>query len=138
MNLSTAQIQANWLGYSGVIPFLAAGLLPLDWYQDQILFAIQAYGAIILTFVGAIHWGRALNNNIPSLYILSIIPSLVAWISLLIPANYGLPLLIVSFLIVIIFDYQQYSTLAWFRTLRLRLTLIVSSALLFSWLFNLR
>ena len=117
---------------------MAVGLLPLDWHQDKILFAVHAYGAIILTFVGAIHWGRALNSNTLNLFIFSVIPSLVAWVSLLIPVNFGLPLLISGFLLIILFDYQQYRTLVWFQNLRVRLTLIVCSALLFSWLFNLR
>jgi len=132
------QQRATWLGYLGTIPFMAAGLLATDLSPVNILFSIQTYGAIILTFIGAIHWGRAINNNTPSLLLISIIPSLIAWVSLLIPANYGLPLLISGFLSVIIFDYQQYSSLTWFRKLRMRLTLIVCSALLVSWLINLR
>lgn len=132
------QQHAKWLGYLGVIPFMSVGLLTTDINipDQQILFAIQAYAAIILTFVGAVHWGRALESNNSGLLLYSVLPSLFAWLSLLIPAFYGLPLLVTCFLIVTIFDFQQYKKQVWFQLLRINLSFIVCSLLLISWLFT--
>jgi len=130
------QRHATWLGYLGIIPFMAAGLLLTDLPAEEILLAIQAYGAIILTFIGAIHWGRAFNSNNSYLLLISVIPSLFAWASLLLPPAYGLPLLVICLLAVATFDAKQYHQLAWFRLLRIKLTFIVCSLLTISWLLS--
>ena len=73
---------ARWLGYAGALPFLALGLLVLwpefirpefirlqissimRFSEASIAFALLSYGAIILSFLGGLHWGRAVT--IPS------------------------------------------------------------------------
>ncbi|MCW8955579.1 MAG: DUF3429 domain-containing protein [Gammaproteobacteria bacterium] len=132
---STFQRRAKWLGYLGIIPFLAVSLLLTDLPEDILIDAIQYYAAIILTFVGAIHWGRGLNTmtDKASTYLLtiSVIPSLIAWLSLLVPDFEGLIIVIIAFLILLAFDFKQYATQPWFRTLRMQLTLIACTCLAF-------
>ena len=49
---------------TGLLPFLATALLSWiaaeDW-RGVALYALAAYGAVILSFLGAVHWGLALR-----------------------------------------------------------------------------
>jgi hypothetical protein len=83
------------LGASGLIPFLGLGLgAALGW--DELLFPLLAYGATILAFLGAVHWGLALQavpDEKPAervRLVLGVVPSLVAWVALLLPVGTGL------------------------------------------------
>lgn len=78
---------ADLLGYGGLIPFLGLALLSalgLDWATRSATY----YGAAILSFLGAVHWGvalRALDDEAdldPWRLGLGILPSLVAWAAL--------------------------------------------------------
>ncbi len=80
------------LGVAGLIPFVACGLLALRPAGDPVdvrgLLALIAYGAVILAFLGGVHWGFALpdpsgRGERPRLA-LGVVPSLVGWVALLI------------------------------------------------------
>lgn len=93
---------ALWLGLSGLLPFLAGALLA--WSVDEAwrpatLHALAAYGAVILGFLGAVHWGLALRAPdgeaaaaAPRLG-LGVLPALIGWAALLLPPGPGLLLL---------------------------------------------
>jgi hypothetical protein len=96
-----------WLGLAGLLPFLGAALLawtaPAEW-RGVALYALAAYGAVILSFLGAVHWGLALRAPAteaaamaPRLG-LGVLPALVAWVALLLPPVAGLSLLAVGIL----------------------------------------
>ncbi|MDO9707930.1 DUF3429 domain-containing protein [Paracraurococcus lichenis] len=98
---------ALWLGLAGLLPFLAAALLawtaPGPW-RGVALQALAAYGAVILSFLGAVHWGLALRApaeeaaaTAPRLG-LGVLPSLIAWAALLLPPVPGLLLLALGIL----------------------------------------
>ena len=57
---------ATWLGYAGLIPFVAFALgvqfLSAD-LRDYCVFALTAYAATITSFLGAIHWGLAMRDT---------------------------------------------------------------------------
>ena len=81
------------LGFGGLVPFVAltamALFFPGAWY-GVLLTALAQYGAIILSFVGALHWGYALRSGPGShgamaRYGWSVMPALIGWISLLLP-----------------------------------------------------
>ncbi len=96
----TLQNRAYWLGYLGVLPLLlGVGLLNTRVDSALVLAGIQQYGAVILTFVGAIHWGRAMNSGDVELITISVMPSLLAWYCLFLSPSYGLPLLTSAFLL---------------------------------------
>ena len=60
----------------------------------------MAYGAVILSFVGAVHWGLLLQSTAARAtraLVAGILPSLAGWIALLLPDRYGLTLLVVAF-----------------------------------------
>jgi hypothetical protein len=105
----SAALPFRLLGYAGLLPFAAAAGLallgPPSW-RGPALAALAAYGAVILSFLGAVHWGLALRApaaEAPAAwprYGLGVLPALVAWVSLLLPARPGLALLAVSVLAV--------------------------------------
>ncbi|KAH8953443.1 hypothetical protein BDL97_08G027700 [Sphagnum fallax] len=68
VNLKEVPVPALVLGFAGLIPFVAlvppiVSMLPLP----EALFAVHAeaqaaYAAVIVTFLGAVHWGLAMAN----------------------------------------------------------------------------
>lgn len=123
---------ALWLGLAGLVPFWLP-LMPLYgapmMSADRALLLLLVYGAVILSFLGGIRWGAALK--LPrgplqsTLFVFSVLPSLVGFAALLLPAVAGLVLLITGFLIQGAWDVQsaQRNELpAWFATLRAILT----------------
>jgi len=131
---------ANIIGYCGLIPFVGLSL----WYAmiddaqraSFVLSALIAYGAVILSFVGAIHWGRSLHephmvkSNL--LQIISIIPVLLSWAAMLVPQVAGLVVLIVGFSLIYLFDRIQYRELYWMQKIRFNLSMGVIFTLLIS------
>lgn len=78
------------LGAAGLLPFITlaalAALGPVTWYVYS-LTALSQYGAVILTFVGALHWGYALHRGARGQaawlqYGFSVVPALLGWMSL--------------------------------------------------------
>lgn len=130
-------IAADWMGYLGLLPFAAAAAGPwsgLPWTLEWLL----AYGAVILSFVGAIHWGLAMGrrNPSPTAFYGSVVPALIGWLALIPPAIVGLPVLIVGFIGWRVWE-QRYAEAVlprWFRRLRTVLTLGAVIALGAGWL----
>jgi hypothetical protein len=127
-----------WLGYSGLIPLLLASIwLLIDPGRDNVLDYVKYYAAIILTFVGAIHWGRALHSQQVSLLTWSVLPSLLAFACLLLPASTALPVLAIGFILQLMLDQHQYRQVPWFLRMRFHLTALVVLLLLVAWLMSL-
>jgi hypothetical protein len=121
------------LGFGGVLPF--AALAAAVWaapaaYLAFLVDAQIAYGATILSFLGAAHWGASLPKPQPdpARLIWSVIPSLLAWVGLMLPPHYGLALLIVGVLACYVIDERAVSAgflPLWYSGLRQPLTLLV-------------
>jgi hypothetical protein len=61
---SSVPSAAAWLGGLGIIPFAGLSLatpFANDVLKGQLSFALMAYGAIILSFLGGNHWGLAIG-----------------------------------------------------------------------------
>jgi hypothetical protein len=86
------------LGYAGLIPFaglaLAALLGPAPLAVDA-AFALGAYGATILAFLGGVYWGLTIASpaanprSAPVFLAVGTIPQLLGWLALLAPAPFG-------------------------------------------------
>ena len=82
---------ANVLGYLGSLPFIALAATISIANVDAVVIAKSAlylYGAIILSFLGGLHWGRiASKKTIVSsdkwVLLYSVVPSLIGWFSFL-------------------------------------------------------
>ncbi len=87
------------LGYAGLIPFV--GLAGLMWLVEGdvhafVAMALSAYAATIAAFLGGIHWGMGLPLDAPARrfhLVWGVVPSLVAWVALVMPEYASLPVL---------------------------------------------
>ena len=130
---------AAWLGTFGAVPFIAlavASLLVGDVQRDKAVLALATYGAVILSFLGGIHWGLAIAGFGPKTsdaafsrrLILSIVPSLVGWGALLLPPVATLGILAFAFAAMLWVDVQASDdgeAPAWYPRLRWPLTAVV-------------
>ena len=140
-------------GVLGLIPFWGLALLtalPTDIPVDIALFGLMTYGAIILSFVGAIWWGLAVHAphglHRSWMFIWSVTPSLLGWGAVLVGslsdlqqgAIIGLPIIMVGLLMQWALDlamHRAYPTLfvAWIVRLRTLLTVAAGVALAIAW-----
>lgn len=89
---------ARRLVYGGLVPFVAGALLVWLVREEAIAdvgLALTAYTALIASFLGGIHWGLALRHAEPpaALLLWGVVPALVAWPAVLMPAHAGLVIL---------------------------------------------
>jgi hypothetical protein len=78
------------LGWSGLLPFVGGALAvtvgPPAWH-DIALRALVAYGAVIVSFLGGIHWGSPTGAAHDAARLWGVVPSLLAWPLLLLPSS---------------------------------------------------
>lgn len=139
------------LGYAGLIPFIGLAFLvqlaptPLNYLSAE---SLAGYGAVITSFMGALHWGANLHNLGKSAtedrwldrnaWIWGVIPALVAWVALHIYIPVGLLILASTLIIQRNIDQNTYrhyfsneDACAAFMTMRNRLTYVAAFCL--SW-----
>ncbi len=132
---------ALWLGTAGLIPFvvLASALYALPDYRPVFVFWLTSYAAVILSFVGAVHWGAAMLHARMSeadravFMTWSVVPALAAWAALLMPAKTGLLLMAATFAAHYGADRQfaqRFSLPPWYLRLRAGLSAVVIVCLL--------
>ena len=139
---------ATLLGNFGLLPFYALALaawLPLQPVSARLAeLAFVGYAAVILSFLGAVHWGLVMANpqlakpQVRSALGWGVLPSLLGWLALLL-ATAGLPmwmvcvLLLVDFALCRVMDgtlMRQYPDAPrWYLPLRTRLTVLVMIAI---------
>lgn len=127
---------AKRMGYGGLVPFvlLALGIWVVD-PADRAFCAsaLLGYGAVIVSFLGAIHWGLAMRDaccQTPALLGWGVVPSLVAWMALL--TSPALGLLLIAGLLWACFAvdrviYPRFQAQGWLP-MRLGLTLVASAS----------
>jgi len=123
------------LGYGGLIPFV--GLAMAMWWLPQgqqatAALALLAYGATILSFMGAIHWGltmREASGPSAGMLLWGVTPSLIAWVGLLLPVAPGLLLVAAVLWICFAVDRRVYPAtgLREWLPMRLHLTIVASA-----------
>ena len=142
----------RYLAYAGLIPFIGLALMvqlaptPMNYLSAE---SIASYGAIIVAFMGALHWGANLHvlGKTPrgdrwadrNAWIWGVIPALVAWLALHIYIPVGLVILASALVIQRNIDketYQYYfsneEALNAFIALRNRLTLVSAGCLIWA------
>ena len=124
------------LGHLGLLPFVVGALLVwLVGGRDVeahawISFAVSAYAALIISFLGGIYWGLGFRQAEPSAqpFVWGVLPSLGAWVALVMPAYAGLVLHGVMLIVCYLVDRRLYPALgaaAWL-TLRFRLSAVAA------------
>jgi hypothetical protein len=138
------------LGVGGLVPFIAGALalwvLPLA-YAPYLLQWILGYAMVILAFVGALHWGVAMqardahSSSVWVAAVWSVIPALVAWLALAFEAVIALRVIAGMFLLQLAMDRwlaRNFPTPPWYLRLRTVLTIVAVVALLASSFVGLR
>jgi ABC-type amino acid transport system permease subunit len=126
------------LAYAGLLPFM--GLSVLLWLVDPdlhpfVALALAGYGASIVSFLGGIHWGIGFRNasrmhNAPLFnFGWGVVPSLLAWIAITMPAYAGLPLLALILGLCYAVDRKTYPEAGLEEWLPMRLHLTVVAAI---------
>ncbi len=100
------------LGLAGLLPFLVCGFESLRRAVPWALPALIGYGAVTLSFFGAVHWGFALAGNAPPSspeagrlrLSLGVLPALAGWVALLLPLWAGLLMLIGGFIACVVVE----------------------------------
>jgi len=117
------------LGYAGLLPFFALMLgvwfADSSWLNDFVRGQL-AYGIVILSFLGGIHWGAAMLCDSLSLLdtkkalMWGVTPSLIAWSATLF-GGFGFAMLMAGFIAAFWIDKQmfaRYGMPEWFIALR--------------------
>ena len=124
---------AQWLGYGGLIPFVVGAalvwLIPPEW-RSFTTAALSAYAAVIVSFLGGIHWGIGFRDGTPRLFLWGVVPSLVAATALMLSPGHGLlihGLMLLSCYAVDRRVYPAHGLRAWL-SLRWRLSLVAAIA----------
>jgi hypothetical protein len=130
-------------GIGGLLPFvgltLLASLAPSS-VRASMLVAQAGYGAVILSFVGALHWAFAMRSNSVGgaawrRYGASVLPAIAGWLTLQAPVSTGLRIeaaLLVVFLVVERRWLAEPLLAEWYAPLRGLLTAVAATALLVS------
>jgi hypothetical protein len=117
------------LGNLGLVPFVLGAALVWVVNAEAHFYATMAlavWAALVIAFLGGIHWGLALRQSAPpaSLWLWGVVPSLFAWVAVMMPPRSGLfidgMLLIAGYLV----DRKVYPLqgIAHWLTLRFRLS----------------
>lgn len=131
----------RYLGLAGTIPFFTSAGISLFAPSSApvAVVACQMYGASILSFLGAVHWGVALRSapsperNLDFFY--SVCPSIGAAAAAVMPPEQGLAVLLPSFGAALVYDATRFAGDAavpkWYPRLRrpLSVAALASSAI---------
>jgi hypothetical protein len=139
--MSTSTPPPEWarrLAYAGLLPFVFCAAL-VWWVEPQRRWLcgliLADYAAVIAGFLGALHWGlmmREPQEQRASAWVWGVMPSLVGWLAVLIPA--GLGLLVLTMLLWVCYGvdrraYPRFGLQGWLP-MRLALTLVASTCCL--------
>ncbi|KAK2761114.1 mitochondrial inner membrane protein 1 [Colletotrichum kahawae] len=167
-DLSEVPREPYALGLAGTLPYLATSLstmylswdINLEWpststfanniYMNQesaqywlsLLEPVQlGYGAIIISFLGAVHWGMEYSEKTPSpartkfRYGMGVLAPMLAWPTLLMPIEYALTAQFGAFTFLYLADIRAKNkgwTPQWYGTYRFILTAIVGVSIFIS------
>ncbi len=131
---SSIPLPALIIGAAGLLPFfaLAGGIMSfpepnLSYYLGW----LTQYGALIVTFVGALQWGLVMRSPLAdsseqwAAFGWSVCPALIAWVALQLPQYEGVYLLAALFVLCLLMDWRfarRHAIARWFMRLRIALT----------------
>ncbi|EKF75542.1 hypothetical protein A11A3_01677 [Alcanivorax hongdengensis A-11-3] len=131
---------ARWFGIASIVFYYLLALLAwFDPLRDCALQGLTALAAITLTFVGAVHWGRALagfadSNQFPTL-LFAVMPAVLGWFALILPRELALPMVAAGLVFAWGTEQMVFIDILpdWYRHLRHGLTATSVFALLIGW-----
>lgn len=128
---------AELAAYAGIVPLvvcpIAVALLP-GYEQRELAQRIAlTYGAVVLAFVGAVHWGLALAGHIHWSHTRlagSLLPALCAVVAIVLGGERGLALLVVGLGLFWLYEHRHSATELPDPYLRVRRNLSLAGGLL--------
>ncbi len=124
---------ARRLSWAGLIPFVGGALLMWlvrDEVRPEVALALSSYAAVVISFLGGIHWGLAMRQQPPPRVLLAwgVVPSLLAWPAVMMPPASGLVIAALALLACYGVDRRLYPLhgAAHWLTLRFRLSALAS------------
>ncbi|MFM7395877.1 MAG: DUF3429 domain-containing protein [Gammaproteobacteria bacterium] len=104
---------ARWAGFLGLLPFVLALLLATAGADSGLApLGVQiaiTWGAVILSFIAAVHWGYALAGRLPwsmGTVVSATLPSVVGAAAVLLGGEKGIALLVAGFGLFWLFEHQ--------------------------------
>ncbi|RUO30313.1 DUF3429 domain-containing protein [Aliidiomarina soli] len=118
------------LAWTGLAPFiLLAALGVVGIYQGLALQAFLAYSAVILSFLGGIHWGLIMAGEMEKpqgRLLICMLPSLVGWLAVAFaPALVALVVLGLFYILWLRYDVEAV-TQDWYQKMRRPITFVVT------------
>src|ERR1700689_5242304 len=112
--VSRLNTTAEIVSYAGLVPLvlclLGVALLP-DFTARELAQRIAvAYGAVVLAFVGAVHWGLALAGHLawnPARIAGSVLPAVFGAAATVLGGQRGLALLVVGFGVFWLYEHRK-------------------------------
>lgn len=133
VTLSVPDRLAVRLGHAGLVPFVLGALLAMLVRVDvlpYVVLSLSVYAGMIVSFLGGIHWGvlMATNDATPRRLVWAVTPSLLGWVSVVMPPHAGLVIQALLLIVCYLVDRRLYPVfgLSKWLTLRFRLTLVAS------------
>ena len=135
-NINKTKNIIYFLSYCGLLPFVITLLVSILGSKELNSYSIimfVSYGAVIIGFIGAVHWGFLLESKSIQrqglLLSISVLPSLIGWFALISPIPFAL--LILCIMYPLLFIYERHSVLntllpKWYMLMRLKLTIMVT------------
>jgi hypothetical protein len=136
---------AEIVSYAGVAPFvfclLGVAMLPAYGEREMAQRIAISYGAVVLAFVGAVHWGLALAGRIawsPLRIGGAVVPALLGVTATLLGGQRGLALLVVGFGLFWLYEHRSVGAElpAAYVSLRRNLSLVVCALLAFTMILS--
>ncbi|ODC02491.1 hypothetical protein BFW38_01960 [Terasakiispira papahanaumokuakeensis] len=134
MHYSHARVRfwARLLSAIGLLPLIILVIMALEGRTINpipVTEALRQYAALILAFLGGMHWGLGMALEQPWRFGWSLLSIVMAWMGLILPIEAGLLVTVSGFLIGLWVDlYSPWPD--WFKRLRQVLTFCVVLALL--------
>ena len=131
---------AQGFGYAGLVPLIAGAIAV--WTSEAaevrpVAEAMLFYSATVLSFLGGVRWGLAIDNprsgRMFSSLTIGIFPPLIAWVMMLIDLHWGLLGTAVAYALMYASDLmatKEGTAPAWYPQLRLPLTIVADIAVL--------
>ena len=131
-----------FLGFLGTIPLIFSSFLTFLLISDNIIIIKIAlsYSAVILSFLGAVHWGYLIKIDLsPRIHsyqwLWSVSGSLLGWISLVFlifdKIIFCSLVLFFGFTVSLVIDLKIFSQIMWYRKLRIYLSFIAILNIIF-------
>ena len=132
-HVSPLNLVAHKLGLAGLVPFVFGAFLSLivrDDAHPYVVLVLAGYAAVIVAFLGGIHWGLGMTaaSSSPLPFAWGVAPALVAWIAVVMPPYAGLVIQGLMLVVCYLVDRKVYPAhgLSYWLTLRFRLTVVAS------------